>query len=98
MPHVRGRLKTSSQGNCVWSDPFYTVNSKKPPKLQYDSATPQPFYSFVFLESGGLGGDEHLDHNNHSGLVSSENSLAITSAKLASKSSAKNAQRLHENV
>ena len=33
---------------------------------QYESATPQPFYSLVFLESGGSGGDEHLDHSNHS--------------------------------
>ena len=28
MPHVRGCLKTSSQDNCVWSDPFCMVNSK----------------------------------------------------------------------
>ena len=63
-------------------------------------------YSLVFLESGGSGGDEHLDHNNDSGLVSSEigvehrlppllrqgwgKTLVITSAKRVSKSSAKN--------
>ena len=41
--------------------------------LQYVSATPQPFNLLVSLESGGLGGHEHLDHSNHSGLVSSEN-------------------------
>ena len=55
MPHVRGCLKTSSQDDCVWSDPLHSqLRKKKPPKLQYESATPQPFYSLVFLESGGF--------------------------------------------
>ena len=109
MPHVRGCLKMSSQDNYVWSDPFCTVNSeqKKPPKLQYESVTPQPFYSLVFLQSGGLGGDEHLDHSNHSGLVSSENCRRAQAASRVdlrlgtpgndrcetSKSSAKNAAK-----
>ena len=116
MPHVRGCLKTSSQleNNCVWSDPFCTVNPKKLPKLQYESATPQRFYSRVFLESGSLGGDEHLDHSNHSDLLSSEKrrraqtasrvdprlgeALAMTSVKIASKFSAKTPQKLREHV
>ena len=29
MSHVRGYLKMSFQDNCVWSDPFCTVNSEK---------------------------------------------------------------------
>ena len=113
MPHVCGCLKTSSQDNCIWSDRFCTVNSEKPPKLEYVNITPQPFYSLVFLQSGGLG-DEHLDHSNHSDLVSSENGrrtqtvspvdlrlgepLAITSAELASKSSTKNAVKTARNI
>ena len=52
MPHVRGCLKTSSQDNCVWSDPFCTVNSEKPPKLQYESATLHISTLLCFLRVG----------------------------------------------
>ena len=115
MPHVRGCLKTSSHDNCVLSDPFCTVNSEKEKKnLQsFNMRAPPPTFlltsSHLLLESGGLGGDEHLDQSNHSGLVSSENCrraqtasrvdlrlgepLALTFAKLASKSFAKNAAK-----
>ena len=56
MPHARGRLKTQSQRQLclVWSF-LHGELRQKPPKLQYESTTPQPFYSLVFLESGGWG-------------------------------------------
>ena len=49
MPHVRGCLKTSSQDNCVWSDPFCTVNSEKTSNASIWERHPATFL-LVFLE------------------------------------------------